>query len=62
LCIADALFRERSANGRAGGEPISLHFTGKELSRVFAKMALFAASTVFWMAYMQMFGSFTLLA
>ncbi len=36
--------------------------TGEERSRVFAMMALFAASTVFWMAYMQMFGSFTLFA
>ena len=35
---------------------------GEERSRVFAMMALFAASTVFWMAYMQMFGSFTLFA
>lgn len=36
--------------------------TGEERNRVFAMMALFAASTVFWMAYMQMFGSFTLFA
>ncbi len=34
----------------------------EERGRVFALMALFAASTVFWMAYMQMFGSFTLFA
>ncbi len=34
----------------------------EERGRVFAMMALFAASTVFWMAYMQMFGSFTLFA
>ena len=34
----------------------------RERGRVFAMMALFAASTVFWMAYMQMFGSFTLFA
>ncbi len=34
----------------------------QERDRVFAMMALFAASTVFWMAYMQMFGSFTLFA
>ena len=34
----------------------------QERGRVFAMMALFAASTVFWMAYMQMFGSFTLFA
>jgi proton-dependent oligopeptide transporter, POT family len=34
----------------------------EERSRVFAMMALFAASTVFWMAYMQMFDSFTLFA
>ena len=33
-----------------------------ERSRVFAMTALFAASTVFWMAYMQMFDSFTLFA
>src|SRR6185437_9874051 len=31
--------------------------TRPERSRVFAMMALFAASTVFWMAYMQMFDS-----
>ena len=36
--------------------------TREERGRVFAMMALFAASTVFWMAYMQMFGSFTLFA
>jgi proton-dependent oligopeptide transporter, POT family len=36
--------------------------TREERSRVFAMMALFAASTVFWMAYMQMFDSFTLFA
>jgi proton-dependent oligopeptide transporter, POT family len=36
--------------------------TRQERGRVFAMMALFAASTVFWMAYMQMFGSFTLFA
>ena len=36
--------------------------TREERSRVFAVMALFAASTVFWMAYMQMFDSFTLFA
>src|SRR6185437_2336841 len=36
--------------------------TRPERSRVFAMMALFAASTVFWMAYMQMFDSFTLFA
>ena len=36
--------------------------TRRERGRVFAMMALFAASTVFWMAYMQMFGSFTLFA
>ena len=36
--------------------------TRAERSRVFAVMALFAASTVFWMAYMQMFDSFTLFA
>jgi len=36
--------------------------TRVERDRVFAMMALFAASTVFWMAYMQMFGSFTLFA
>lgn len=34
----------------------------EERRRVFAMMALFAASTVFWMAYMQMFDSFTLFA
>jgi proton-dependent oligopeptide transporter, POT family len=34
----------------------------QERSRVFAMIALFAASTVFWMAYMQMFDSFTLFA
>jgi len=36
--------------------------TPEERGRVFAMMALFASSTVFWMAYMQMFGSFTLFA
>jgi POT family proton-dependent oligopeptide transporter len=36
--------------------------TRQERSRVFAMIALFAASTVFWMAYMQMFDSFTLFA
>jgi POT family proton-dependent oligopeptide transporter len=36
--------------------------TREERGRVFAMIALFAASTVFWMAYMQMFGSFTLFA
>jgi POT family proton-dependent oligopeptide transporter len=36
--------------------------TREERGRVFAMMALFAASTVFWMAYMQMFDSFTLFA
>jgi proton-dependent oligopeptide transporter, POT family len=36
--------------------------TREERSRVFAMMTLFAASTVFWMAYMQMFDSFTLFA
>ncbi len=36
--------------------------TREERNRVFALMALFAASTVFWMAYMQMFGSFNLFA
>ncbi|HEY2037788.1 MAG TPA: peptide MFS transporter [Steroidobacteraceae bacterium] len=36
--------------------------TGAERSRVFAMMTLFAASTVFWMAYMQIFGSLTLFA
>lgn len=36
--------------------------TRAERGRVFAMMALFAASTLFWMAYMQMFGSFTLFA
>jgi len=34
----------------------------EERSRVFAMIALFAASTVFWMAYMQMFDSLTLFA
>ncbi len=34
----------------------------RERGRVFAMLALFTASTVFWMAYMQMFGSFTLFA
>ena len=33
-----------------------------ERNRVFAMMTLFAASTVFWMAYMQIFGSLTLFA
>jgi POT family proton-dependent oligopeptide transporter len=36
--------------------------TGEERGRVFAMMTLFAASTVFWMAYFQMFGSLTLFA
>ncbi|MGH8317134.1 MAG: peptide MFS transporter [Steroidobacteraceae bacterium] len=36
--------------------------TRAERNRVFAMIALFAASTVFWMAYMQMFDSFTLFA
>jgi POT family proton-dependent oligopeptide transporter len=36
--------------------------TREERSRVFAVMTLFAASTVFWMAYMQTFDSFTLFA
>ncbi len=36
--------------------------TREERGRVFAMMTLFAASTVFWMAYMQMFGSLTLFA
>jgi POT family proton-dependent oligopeptide transporter len=36
--------------------------SGAERSRVFAMMTLFAASTVFWMAYMQIFGSLTLFA
>jgi proton-dependent oligopeptide transporter, POT family len=36
--------------------------TRQERSRVLAMVALFAASTVFWMAYMQMFDSFTLFA
>jgi proton-dependent oligopeptide transporter, POT family len=36
--------------------------TREERGRVFAMMTLFAASTVFWMAYMQMFGSMTLFA
>jgi proton-dependent oligopeptide transporter, POT family len=36
--------------------------TREERNRVFAMVALFAASTVFWMAYMQMFDSFTLFA
>jgi POT family proton-dependent oligopeptide transporter len=36
--------------------------TREERSRVLAMIALFAASTVFWMAYMQMFDSFTLFA
>jgi proton-dependent oligopeptide transporter, POT family len=36
--------------------------TRQERNRVFAMIALFAASTVFWMAYMQMFDSFTLFA
>jgi POT family proton-dependent oligopeptide transporter len=34
----------------------------EERGRVFALMTLFAASTVFWMAYFQMFGSLTLFA
>ena len=36
--------------------------TREERGRVFALMTLFAASTVFWMAYFQMFGSLTLFA
>jgi proton-dependent oligopeptide transporter, POT family len=36
--------------------------TRAERHRVFAMMTLFAASTVFWMAYMQIFGSLTLFA
>jgi len=36
--------------------------TPAERHRVFAMMTLFAASTVFWMAYMQIFGSLTLFA
>jgi proton-dependent oligopeptide transporter, POT family len=36
--------------------------TREQRGRVFAMMTLFAASTVFWMAYMQMFGSLTLFA
>ncbi|HEY7888174.1 MAG TPA: peptide MFS transporter [Steroidobacteraceae bacterium] len=36
--------------------------TGEERGRVFALMTLFAASTVFWMAYFQIFGSLTLFA
>ena len=36
--------------------------TRTERGRVIAMMTLFAASTVFWMAYMQMFGSLTLFA
>ncbi|HEX8756808.1 MAG TPA: oligopeptide:H+ symporter [Steroidobacteraceae bacterium] len=36
--------------------------TREERGRVFAMMTLFAASTVFWMAYMQIFGSLTLFA
>ena len=36
--------------------------TREERRRVLAIMTLFAASTVFWMAYMQMFDSFTLFA
>jgi len=36
--------------------------TRPERGRVFAMMTLFAASTVFWMAYMQIFGSLTLFA
>jgi proton-dependent oligopeptide transporter, POT family len=35
---------------------------GEERGRIFAIMMLFAASTVFWMAYMQIFGSLTLFA
>jgi proton-dependent oligopeptide transporter, POT family len=34
--------------------------TPQERGRVFAMITLFAASTVFWMAYMQIFGSLTL--
>jgi proton-dependent oligopeptide transporter, POT family len=36
--------------------------TRAERHRVFAMMILFAGSTVFWMAYMQIFGSLTLFA
>ncbi|HEV2270130.1 MAG TPA: peptide MFS transporter [Steroidobacteraceae bacterium] len=36
--------------------------SGEERGRVFALMTLFAASTVFWMAYFQIFGSLTLFA
>ena len=36
--------------------------TREERGRVFAMMTLFAASTVFWTAYMQIFGSLTLFA
>ena len=36
--------------------------TRAERGRVFAMMTLFAASTVFWMAYFQIFGSLTLFA
>jgi POT family proton-dependent oligopeptide transporter len=36
--------------------------TREERGRVFAMMTLFAASTVFWMAYFQIFGSLTLFA
>ena len=36
--------------------------TRQERGRVFAMMTLFAGSTVFWMAYFQMFGSLTLFA
>ncbi|MDE2449774.1 MAG: peptide MFS transporter [Gammaproteobacteria bacterium] len=36
--------------------------TREERGRVFALMTLFAASTVFWMAYFQIFGSLTLFA
>jgi POT family proton-dependent oligopeptide transporter len=36
--------------------------TRAERGRVFALMTLFSASTIFWMAYFQMFGSLTLFA
>ena len=36
--------------------------SSEERGRVFAMMTLFAASTVFWMAYFQIFGSLTLFA
>src|SRR5512146_853769 len=48
------------------GYPLYMAFAGglaaEEPGRVFAMMTLFAASTVFWMAYMQIFGSLTLFA